>query len=256
MADGEVYEAAFGSSPGTNLAGIPVTHLDLPGPFISSGLPYHVACVKHVTQTYKASRLFIIASGSLSRSTDKLKRLIEALRKDNIVGIQKGMTSHSLWSEILSVTAEARAKEADCIITLGAGSITDAAKLVVFVSPFTRVTLHLLTSAVSSQQHHIPHAISFLRPGCSECSSHHHPSQHPIDLYPHHALRRRILRSSRRHQRRHSRKDRLPALLHGRLTRNPRSQSLSHYALLPLAFDRRPCSGPLHRGAVQPASYP
>jgi len=127
MTDGEVYEAAFSSSPGTSLAGIPVAHLDLPGPSISSGLHYHVACAKHVGQTYNASRLFIIASGSLSRNTDKLDLLIEALGKDNVVGIQKRMTSHSLWSEILSVTAEAQTKEADCIITLGAGSITNAA---------------------------------------------------------------------------------------------------------------------------------
>jgi hypothetical protein len=133
MAVGEVYETAFSSPPGTDLAGIPVAHLDLPPPSISSGLPYHVVCAKHVKQTYNASRLFVIASGSLSRNTDKVDLLIEALGKDNIVGIQKGMTSHSLWSEILSVTAEARVKEADCIITLGAGSITDAAKLIVFV---------------------------------------------------------------------------------------------------------------------------
>lgn len=133
MADGEVYEAAFSSSPGTDLAGIPVAHLDLPGPWVSSGLPYHVACAKHVKQTYNASRLFIIASGSLSQNTDKLDLLISALGQDAIVGIQKGMTSHSLWSEVLFVTASARQKRADCIITLGAGSITDAAKLVVLV---------------------------------------------------------------------------------------------------------------------------
>ncbi|KAF3044714.1 hypothetical protein E8E12_009628 [Didymella heteroderae] len=108
-----------------------VAHLDLPGPSVSSGLPYHVACVRHVKQIYNASRVFIIASESLSRNTDKLDLLVDALGTENIVGIQKGMTSHSLWSEILSVTEKARSKQSDCIITLGAGSITDAAKLVV-----------------------------------------------------------------------------------------------------------------------------
>lgn len=51
------------------------------------------------------------------------------------------MTSHSLWSEILSVTAVAGEKRADCIVTLGAGSITDAAKLTVSVDFLTNFTL-------------------------------------------------------------------------------------------------------------------
>lgn len=190
MTDVEVFEAAFSSSTGTNLAGIQVIHLDLPGPSISSGLTYHVACAKHVKQTYNASRLFIIASGSLSQNTDKLNLLVEALGKVNIVGLQKGVTSHSLWSEILSVTEKVRSKQADCVITLGAGSITDAAKLIVFVRLLANFIPHPLTATVLSQQHHIPHTTSVLRSGCPQCSSHHHSSQHPIDLYPHHALRR------------------------------------------------------------------
>ncbi|KAF2630622.1 Dehydroquinate synthase-like protein [Macroventuria anomochaeta] len=84
---------------------------------------------KHVQQTYNASKIFVIASGSLSQSTDKLDLLVNALGKDKIVGVQKGMASHSPWSEILSVTNPARSKDADCIVTLGAGSLTDAAKL-------------------------------------------------------------------------------------------------------------------------------
>jgi alcohol dehydrogenase class IV len=140
MADGEVFKAAFSSSLGSNLAGIPVTHLDLPGPTISSGLPYEAACAKHIKNTYNASRVFIIASRSLSRNTDKLDLLVDAIEEDNVVGIQIGMISHSLWSEILSVSQEARSKNVDCIVTLGAGSITDAAKLVVFVRLLTNTT--------------------------------------------------------------------------------------------------------------------
>lgn len=133
MTDVETFEAAFTSSPGTNLAGIPVGHLDLPGPSISYGLPYQTACQKHVKQTYNASKVYIIASASLSRDTDKLNVLIEAIGQENIVGVRKGMASHSLWSEIIEVTNEARSKDTDCIVTLGAGSLTDAAKLVTFV---------------------------------------------------------------------------------------------------------------------------
>lgn len=133
MTGTETHEAAFTSSAGEDLAGIPVSHLDLPGPHISHGLPYQLACNKHVKQTYNASRVFIIASRSLTQNTDKLSLLLDELGQDNVVGVQKGMASHSLWSEILQVTAQARSKNADCIVTLGAGSLTDAAKLIVFV---------------------------------------------------------------------------------------------------------------------------
>lgn len=103
MADLETYEPAFTSHPGTNLAGIPVEQLDLPGPYISYGLPYSRACAKHVKETYNASRVFIIVSRSLSQSIDKLDILIHTIGADKIVGIQKGMALRSRWSEVLSV---------------------------------------------------------------------------------------------------------------------------------------------------------
>ncbi|KIX91933.1 uncharacterized protein Z520_12369 [Fonsecaea multimorphosa CBS 102226] len=128
----EVYKPAFTDPPGTNLAGIPVSNLKLSSPYVSYGLPYHAACAKHVRETFNASRVYIIASGTLSRETDSLDRLIEAIGKDNVVGVKKGMTQHTPWSEILQITAEARESNADCLVTMGAGSITDGAKMVTF----------------------------------------------------------------------------------------------------------------------------
>ena len=57
------------------------------------------------------------------------------------------MTPHTLWSEILEITRDARRLEVDLIVTLGGGSLTDAAKVVamvrrvsfLFVSPGRRV---------------------------------------------------------------------------------------------------------------------
>lgn len=134
MAAKETYKPAFDEPPGSNLAGIPIKGLQLPSPWVSYGLPYQESCSMHVRDTFHASKVFIIASGSLARNTDKLDKLVEAIGKENVVGLRKGMTSHTPWSEILSIAAECRASSADCVVTLGAGSLTDGAKLVVFVS--------------------------------------------------------------------------------------------------------------------------
>ena len=48
------------------------------------------------------------------------------------------MKPHTLWSEVLEVTQDALEKDADLLITLGAGSLTDAAKIVVLVSRATK----------------------------------------------------------------------------------------------------------------------
>jgi len=115
-ADGEVYRAAF---PGGY-------------PHISHGLPFTQACAKHTHDTFKASRIYIIASGSLSKNTDYVQQLQSTLG-DKVVGIRHGMTPHTLWSEVLEITAEAKKANADLLVTLGAGSLTDGAKIITLV---------------------------------------------------------------------------------------------------------------------------
>jgi len=102
-------------------------------PYISYGLPFPETCEKHVQDTFKASRAYIIASKSLSTNTNALERLETALGS-KVVGKRIGMTSHTLWSECLEVTEDARKLDADLLITLGAGSLTDAAKIVSLVN--------------------------------------------------------------------------------------------------------------------------
>ena len=132
MSQSEIYRPASTDPPGLYVAGVATTNLKLPTPHVSYGLPYHKACAKHVVETYKASRVYIIASGTLSRETDRLDNLVEAIGKDKVVGIKNGMTQHTPFSEILQIAAEARDANADCLVTLGAGSITDGAKMVTF----------------------------------------------------------------------------------------------------------------------------
>lgn len=98
-------------------------------PDISYGLPFPEACSKHVEETFNASRVYIIASKSLSTSTDALRRLEDALGP-KVVGTRIGMRPHTPWSDIISIVNEARPLNPDCVITLGAGSLTDGAKIV------------------------------------------------------------------------------------------------------------------------------
>jgi alcohol dehydrogenase class IV len=144
----ETFRPAFTDPPGAILAGIPISNLQLYSPDVSYGLPYEQACAKHVRQTFKAHKAYLIASGTLSRESDKVSRLINAINADSdvqVVGVRKGMTPHTPWSEILQITAECRDSEVDCLITVGAGSITDGAKIVVLVGQ-----LHLLGRGLTS----------------------------------------------------------------------------------------------------------
>ena len=111
-------------------------------PHISYGVPFHLACAKHVSHTFKSKRVYIIASGSLSRNTDHVQRLQQSLGSDHVVGVRHGMTPHTLWSEILEIADEAKRAQADLLVTLGAGSLTDGAKIIALVSRATSAFEH------------------------------------------------------------------------------------------------------------------
>lgn len=102
-------------------------------PLLSYGIAFPEAAAQHVTHTFHASHVYVICSGSLARNTDSLENLSTALGSDKIAGRRIGMQSHTLWSEVLEIVKEARDAKADLILTLGAGSLTDAAKIIAFV---------------------------------------------------------------------------------------------------------------------------
>ena len=108
---------------------------DKPTPQVSYGLSFPEACKKHVESTFHASRVYLMCSGSLARNTDALVQLQTALGP-KVVGTRIGMKPHTLWSEILEIVNAAKRAEADCLVTLGAGSLTDGAKIVAFVRCF------------------------------------------------------------------------------------------------------------------------
>ncbi|KAI1143740.1 putative Fe-containing alcohol dehydrogenase [Hypoxylon sp. FL0543] len=98
-------------------------------PLLSYGLPFTESIAKHADDLFHASRIYVICSGSLARNTHYLADLTHALGS-KIVGVKIGMKPHSLWSEILEIVDDTKKCGADLIITLGAGSLTDAAKIV------------------------------------------------------------------------------------------------------------------------------
>lgn len=102
---------------------------DQPAPLISYGLPYHEACGFHVESTWRCKRVYLLLSASLTKNSDVRKRMQKVLGS-KIVGERIGMKPHTLWSEVLEVVNDMRSREADCIISIGAGSLTDAIKLI------------------------------------------------------------------------------------------------------------------------------
>ncbi|KAI0380990.1 putative Fe-containing alcohol dehydrogenase [Hypomontagnella monticulosa] len=98
-------------------------------PLISFGLSFVESLLKHADDTFGASRIYVICSRSLASNTTYLDELKKAFG-DKIVGVRVGLKPHSLWSEILEVVADTKQYDVDLIVTLGAGSLTDAAKIV------------------------------------------------------------------------------------------------------------------------------
>lgn len=105
-------------------------------PIITHGLPYPEALARQLSTTLHCSRPFIIISKSLANSTGALEQLNATLSSSDvkIVGIRMGMRPHTYYSEVLDVAREVEAAGADCVVTVGGGSLTDGAKAIVLVS--------------------------------------------------------------------------------------------------------------------------
>ncbi|RDW61041.1 iron-containing alcohol dehydrogenase-like protein [Coleophoma cylindrospora] len=114
-AEGEVYRLAF--PPKTK-------------PHISTGIAFPAATAYHVANTFHASKVYVIVSSSISK-TDNFTVLQKALG-DKIVGVRKGIKPHTPWDDVLDIIKDLKEKQADLIVTLGAGSLTDGAKVISF----------------------------------------------------------------------------------------------------------------------------
>ena len=99
---------------------------------ISYGLPFQEAVVNHVERTFGAKRAYILVSRTLANTTSALRDLQTALG-DRVVGVKMGLKAHTSWNDVLAMKRECEEANVDVIITLGGGSLTDAAKLLSLV---------------------------------------------------------------------------------------------------------------------------
>lgn len=113
-AQGETYQLAFPPKPKSH---------------ISTGLPFPAACAHHITNTYRASKVYVIVPNSISK-TDNFANLQKVLG-DKIVGVRRGIKPHTPWDDIVK---DIQKNGADIIVTLGAGSLTDGAKVISLVN--------------------------------------------------------------------------------------------------------------------------
>lgn len=76
-----------------------------------------------------ATRVLLMVSGTLNRETDEIAKVKAALG-NKCAGVFDRMPPHTPRSAVIAATEAARAARADLLVTIGGGSMTDAAKAV------------------------------------------------------------------------------------------------------------------------------
>jgi maleylacetate reductase len=77
----------------------------------------------------RASRGFLMVSGTLNRTTDEIEKIRQRLGP-RCVGTFDAMPPHTPREAVIAAAEQARSAAADLIVTVGGGSITDGAKAV------------------------------------------------------------------------------------------------------------------------------
>ena len=94
------------------------------------GEPF-IEAVQKEADRLSVERIFVLASGTISRETQCIEGL-HATMKGKIAGVFDRLRPHVQRDDVIAATAEARAVQADLILTIGGGTPTDAAKMVSF----------------------------------------------------------------------------------------------------------------------------
>jgi maleylacetate reductase len=92
------------------------------------GRPAAAAVVEQMDRL-RANRAFLMVSGTLNRGTDEIEKIQKALGP-HCVATFDAMPPHTPREAVIAATEQARAANADLIVTVGGGSITDGAKAV------------------------------------------------------------------------------------------------------------------------------
>lgn len=92
------------------------------------GRPASEAIVEQMNRL-GAKRAFLMVSGTLNRETDVIENIRRAVGQC-CVGTFDAMPPHTPRTAVIAASEQARAADADLIVTVGGGSITDGAKAV------------------------------------------------------------------------------------------------------------------------------
>jgi maleylacetate reductase len=92
------------------------------------GQPAAQAVVAQVDRLHAGSA-FLMVSGTLNRETDEIDKIRKALGP-RYAGTFDAMPAHTPREAVIAAANQARAADADLIVTVGGGSITDGAKAV------------------------------------------------------------------------------------------------------------------------------
>jgi maleylacetate reductase len=94
------------------------------------GRPFAEAAKQAVDQS-GANPVFLLASGTIDRETDMVGQIRNALG-NRLAGVHPRIGAHTPRTDVVEAANAARAAGADLLLTLGGGSVTDAAKMVAF----------------------------------------------------------------------------------------------------------------------------
>lgn len=92
------------------------------------GIPLAEALAEEITRL-DARAVYVLASGTLNRETDVIDTVRRVLG-NRLAGVCAKIASHTPRTDVVAAANEARAANADLILTVGGGSVTDAAKMV------------------------------------------------------------------------------------------------------------------------------
>jgi maleylacetate reductase len=92
------------------------------------GKPFTEALAEQVDRL-DARAVFVLASGTLARETNLVERLRQMLG-NRLAGVCAKIGAHTPRTDVVAAANMAREARADLLVTLGGGSVTDAAKMV------------------------------------------------------------------------------------------------------------------------------
>jgi maleylacetate reductase len=92
------------------------------------GEPF-AAALRREVERLDAHAVYVLASGTLARETDTLDQLRAALG-NRLAGVWAKIGAHTPRTDVVAAANAARAAKADLLVTVGGGSVTDAAKMV------------------------------------------------------------------------------------------------------------------------------